>query len=272
MKTVLFIAAAVAGLFILYKQIDQMPAPKPAHQITLCVWMASSYYLFQWLYLNKGMVYGNGHSGNIIPVRCNVVTQEAFMPTLQNFSQWSTSFKFFFFVTVITFVLSILVLWKREKKWIFLSLLNGLIATLLCFLMLAFAKRMSGRLDEGLYFIKLLLYTTINFIVGSIYSLGLCGTYILPLFLVAPNTMSVLMGGNRSAGKRTSDDSISADEEKTVDMPNIVYDSANNRYRLVNRFSGHAVYQDDDGNTVTIYHADVTGSTATTSAGNFHWY
>lgn len=57
-----------------------------------------------------------------------------------------------------------------------------------------------------------------------------------------------------------------------VSMPHIIYDSSNNRWQCVGRFGSESEYRSDDGRTVRIYHADVSGSGANTSAGYFHWY
>ena len=55
-------------------------------------------------------------------------------------------------------------------------------------------------------------------------------------------------------------------------MPSIVYDSGNNRWQRRGIYGDHAVYYNDDGNEVTIWNAEVSGSSANTSAGTLHWY
>ena len=276
MKTVYIIAFIVVSVIILLKElkyIDKNEPPKPAHQVTLCTWIFSSYYFFQWLYLNKGITLGGGRHSNIVPVRCHNVGQEEFMPTLKNLGQWSLDFKFFFFVALITTLIAILLLLKKNKKWIFLSILNGLIISVYCYLLLSFTNHLWYTMNEGLFVIKALLRTGIDFVIGCAYSLGLCGVYALPLFLVFPNTMAALSTSKRkSVEVNVETNTNSTSDNNSVHMPNIIYDSEQNSYRLVNRYSGQAVYQDDNGNTVTIYNEDVSGTNATTSAGNFHWY
>lgn len=55
-------------------------------------------------------------------------------------------------------------------------------------------------------------------------------------------------------------------------MPSIVYDDSNRPWKRRGIFSGHAEYYNDDGDTVIIYHADISGNSANTSAGTVHWY
>lgn len=55
-------------------------------------------------------------------------------------------------------------------------------------------------------------------------------------------------------------------------LPTIIYDSNNDRWQCRYRSGDHAVYFHADGREVTLYHADVSGTSANTSAGSFHWY
>jgi hypothetical protein len=55
-------------------------------------------------------------------------------------------------------------------------------------------------------------------------------------------------------------------------LPFIVYDDNNNRWTRRGVFGDHAEYYNANGDTMTIYNADISGSSATTSAGNVHWY
>ena len=55
-------------------------------------------------------------------------------------------------------------------------------------------------------------------------------------------------------------------------MPNIIYDDSNNRWHLQHRNRDTAVYHNDEGQEVTIYHGQISGTSAQTSAGSFHWY
>lgn len=57
-----------------------------------------------------------------------------------------------------------------------------------------------------------------------------------------------------------------------VSMPHIIYDSSDSRWQCVGRFGDESEYRSDDGRTVRIYHADVSGNGANTSEGYFHWY
>lgn len=69
-----------------------------------------------------------------------------------------------------------------------------------------------------------------------------------------------------------SDGSQDADDEHDLrNLPNIIYDDAKNRWQLQHRNGDHVVYHNDAGQTITIYHGEISRSGATTSAGNFHW-
>lgn len=54
-------------------------------------------------------------------------------------------------------------------------------------------------------------------------------------------------------------------------LPNIMYDSANNRWQKGWTSYDHVTYRNDDGEEITIWHAEISGHGALTSEGNFHW-
>ena len=56
-------------------------------------------------------------------------------------------------------------------------------------------------------------------------------------------------------------------------LPNIIFDDANDRWRLRHRNGdGSAIYYSDDGREVLIHLNYVSGTTANTGEGAFHWY
>lgn len=56
-------------------------------------------------------------------------------------------------------------------------------------------------------------------------------------------------------------------------LPNIIYDDSNARWQLRRRNGdGSAVYYSDDGREVLIHLNYVSGTTANTGEGTFHWY
>lgn len=55
-------------------------------------------------------------------------------------------------------------------------------------------------------------------------------------------------------------------------MPNIIYDEGNNRWQLQHRAGDHVIYHNDEGRETTIYSGHISGSSAQTDAGHFHWY
>lgn len=55
-------------------------------------------------------------------------------------------------------------------------------------------------------------------------------------------------------------------------IPVIVYDDSNRQWKRRGIYGDHAVYYNVDGGEVTIYSAQVSGSSANTSAGTLHWY
>lgn len=63
--------------------------------------------------------------------------------------------------------------------------------------------------------------------------------------------------------------------KKTRDLsrlPSIVYDDGNNRWQRVGIYGSQAVYHNDDGQEITIFHAEISRSSALTNAGTLHWY
>lgn len=55
-------------------------------------------------------------------------------------------------------------------------------------------------------------------------------------------------------------------------LPAIVYDDSNHEWKKRGTYGDHVVYYNNDGVEVAIYNTQISGTTATTSAGNFHWY
>lgn len=62
------------------------------------------------------------------------------------------------------------------------------------------------------------------------------------------------------------------DEFDIARMPVIVYDGNNRQWKRRGVFGDHAVYYNNDGDEVTVYSGQVSGSSASTSAGTLHWY
>lgn len=80
---------------------------------------------------------------------------------------------------------------------------------------------------------------------------------------------SLFSGGKKSAGESNRRSGSSFDVH---DLPKIIYDESDNRWQMCGD-NGHSVtYENDKGQQVTIYSGEVSGTNATTSAGNFHWY
>ena len=88
-------------------------------------------------------------------------------------------------------------------------------------------------------------------------------------------------GSSRGSASQdsSSQDSSSSDpwaehkaEHDLSRMPNIIYDSSNNRWHKSWGSPDHVTYHNDQGQEVTIYSGQISGSSAQTSAGHFHWY
>lgn len=63
-----------------------------------------------------------------------------------------------------------------------------------------------------------------------------------------------------------------AGEDPLQALPAIIYDSENVQYMKQGYYGDHVEYAADGGRTLTIYHADISGSSAQTNAGTIHWY
>ena len=62
------------------------------------------------------------------------------------------------------------------------------------------------------------------------------------------------------------------DSRDLNNMPNDIYDDNNRRYMLQGVYGDHADYRSEDtGETITLYHTSISGNTANTNLGNFHW-
>lgn len=80
--------------------------------------------------------------------------------------------------------------------------------------------------------------------------------------LIAHVALGMSMGS--PAENNANSDGIAA-------LPAIIYDEGNNRWQTQGNFGDHATYVNDSGQRVDIYNATISGSTAITSVGNFHW-
>ena len=56
------------------------------------------------------------------------------------------------------------------------------------------------------------------------------------------------------------------------ELPTIIYDQENNPWTCLNREGEEAEYQSKDGRTVRIRHTEISGTSANTNVGMFHWY
>lgn len=86
-----------------------------------------------------------------------------------------------------------------------------------------------------------------------------------------------LPGGRRASGAgqvgAQEEGEIGSESSRDLSrMPNIIYDSSNNRWQKGWVSSDHVTYHNDVGEEITIWHTDISGSTAMTSEGSFHWY
>ena len=80
----------------------------------------------------------------------------------------------------------------------------------------------------------------------------------------------LFFGASASAYRGGAEDSAS---QGRGTLPNIIYDDGNNRWQLRRRNGdGSAVYYSDDGREVLIHLNYVSGTTANTGEGTFHWY
>lgn len=71
---------------------------------------------------------------------------------------------------------------------------------------------------------------------------------------------------------RTPMSSGTTNEFDLSQMPNIIYDDGNNRWQLQHRNRDTVVYHNDEGREVMIYSGQISGTSAQTSEGHFHWY
>ncbi len=67
-------------------------------------------------------------------------------------------------------------------------------------------------------------------------------------------------------------DNTSGNQFDISNLPVIIYDDSNSRWQIQSKNGDSATYESDTGQRVTIYNAQISGSTAVTNVGNFHWY
>lgn len=75
-----------------------------------------------------------------------------------------------------------------------------------------------------------------------------------------------------SSGKSGTSRKGDSGEFALASIPVLVYDSSNRQWKRRGIYGDHAVYYSDDGDEVTIYSAQVSGKSASTSVGVLHWY
>ena len=99
--------------------------------------------------------------------------------------------------------------------------------------------------------------------------------YIIGLLTIAGVLIGIIIFGNFSFGQKSRNyDENGADgrEFDVSHIPVIVYDDSNRQWKRRGAFGDHVVYYNNDGDEVTIYSGQVSGSSAITSAGTLHWY
>ena len=90
---------------------------------------------------------------------------------------------------------------------------------------------------------------------------GFCWRLLAAIFLHMP----------MESGKKSAMDEIKEAHDVSK-MPSIIYDDGNNRWQRVGIYGSQAVYHNDDGQEITIFHAEISRSSALTNVGTLHWY
>lgn len=68
------------------------------------------------------------------------------------------------------------------------------------------------------------------------------------------------------------DTSASTSDNDLNRLPIFIFDDQHHTWKKRGVYGDHAIYDNDDGREVFIYHANISGTSANTSAGTFHWY
>lgn len=80
-------------------------------------------------------------------------------------------------------------------------------------------------------------------------------------------------GKPRFSADADADDKLSSSDAFSLEqLPFIVYDDNNDQWKRRGIYGDHAVYYNNSGDETIIYSAQVSGSSANTSAGTLHWY
>lgn len=96
--------------------------------------------------------------------------------------------------------------------------------------------------------------------------------YYVLMFCLSKFLAPLVGAASAAAGAVSNPDSWSSSEFDLSRIPFIVYDDSGHRWKRRGIFGDHAVYYNEDGDEVTIYSAQVSANSASTSAGRLHWY
>ena len=114
----------------------------------------------------------------------------------------------------------------------------------------------------------LLLFGAVSWILNKIvYLIALVIGIVICYFLFGS-----LNNGGSDKAERTGMEERNAERGGLDALPNIMYSDGYTRWQLEHRSSDHVVYHDDDGNTITIRQASVTGGNISTDVGTFQNY
>lgn len=187
-----------------------------------------------------------------------------FVPTLENIPQWSIELKLLTALAILATVVGLISALRRTKlamKYNICIALDFLIGAKVIFLL--------HSLFDGWIVTSLLWCTLIE---GFFWVFVLIFIFVFPFVKHFPGVAGAFAEGMLSSSGVGTSGTTQTSKQGVAALPMYIYDSSNNRWQRYGVYGDHADYQSQDGDTVTIYNADVSGNTASTSAGNFHWY
>lgn len=193
-------------------------------------------------------------------------------PTLLNIGEWSIRMKILGIVWILSLLLCAAWAARGRRGRFFLEIIRSICSSIAAayVIILFFLLRnyilvpVFGRL----YYLVEMLFVVFLAVVGCL----------LPVVLLFPNTVAAINRAQeismRSGGSSSSVTTSDSYEKKHSlrSMPECIYDSGNRQWHRIWMDGDHVTYRCEDGSEVTIYNTSISGTTAVTDKGNFHWF